>query len=240
MSSFLACSKAPTIEHHLRLAKIECSSQHTESTATESYFYNEASEITAITDSHNESRYEIEYLNSKPSSIFRFIEGELFTRTDIQYSENGNIVSLEYLTPNDSGEFDSGIIYEYSYDEDNRVIERIKYSVEKDEYYDRMKYFWSRDVIIRKEIYFDPSGPLFQEYFYRYDDKKNYKKDIPIYFLDPINWGEHNVTNYEVVEHIFIPATFYRECSYSYIYNLDNYPTEIIGQHGSILKLTYE
>lgn len=235
----LSCSDESLSPNELLLQTIEYTSQNTNASRTETFIYNEASLVSEVQESQNGYIYEISYDGSSPVSISQYSDGELFQQDKIIYSETGNIVKIELSTPNDSGDLEAKWIYDYLYDDNDQVIQRTSKFVTTGEDVSLEKYFWSGGVVTKQEVYEQPDV-LAHEYSYKYDNKKNYKKGIPTYLIDPLNWSDHNVTKSEATDYTGLLDLICYECNNDYKYNSDDYPTEIVLGWGTTLTLTYE
>ena len=78
------------------------------------------------------------------------------------------------------------------------------------------------------------------EFFYKYDDKVNYKAGLPIFIGDPKSQTANNITDVDWIDHYGNLDLICNPCESTYKYNLDNYPVEIKANSGYDMILTYE
>ena len=130
------------------------------------------------------------------------------------------------------------LMHEYSYDQDNRVIEKTSGFGPASMVTLVDRYLWIGDLISVVETY-DSEDELLHEYFYEYDDKRNYKKDNLFFIADPLNWLDHNATKLSIVDHSGLIDVVCLECDIDYSYNQDDYPVEVIYEWGEE-RITYQ
>jgi len=237
-----SCSKEKVIEQSsgTKLTSIEYEDEN--DSWIENYSYSPNSELIKIEDFRSLGRrYEIDYQNSKLNeyTTYRMDEEKLIFRDSIIYNSNGTIQAIHNFSINSGEDVPLSWIYEYEYNVENKVSKKSTYFVTTQEYTSVEKYYWNGDNIERVE-YYNGDNELYYEYFYKYDDKINYKKDIPINISDPINWSKNNVTEMNWKDYLGNLDLICRPCVVKYKYNLDNYPISIEFNWGRKAKLTYE
>jgi hypothetical protein len=208
----------------------------------ENYFYNLDGVLCQVVNSESyRGRYEIQYLNKKLTeySMFRIADGKKLFRDSVAYDSLGRIQKIFNYSINSGTELPLTWIYEYEYDHLGKLSKRSFYSKIAEVYFWYEKYFWNGSNIIRMEEYCE-SKEICYEYFYTYDNKVNYKANIPIYISDPLNWCENNVTSMNWYDYHGNLDIICRPCVTSYKYNLENYPIEIITNWGFRSILTYK
>ena len=258
LTSFFACSPEDNniIEHSTgtKLISIEfkMEAKHRENWSY-NYYYSNDGKLKEVHSSRGGSlrrNYEIEYDEHdriKQYSTYDLNENKVIFRDSIVYNSNGTIQAIHLFSINSGKDLPLTFIYKYEYDTNNRVIKKSTYYASTQEHLSSEKYYWAKDNIERAEHYGSPKGGAFikagelkYEYFYKYDDKVNFKKkNDPNYISDPINWSTNNVIELnwnDYLGNIELPC---RPCKYEYKYNLDNHPV-LVKYYWSTLKLTYE
>lgn len=238
----ISCSKKEIIEDTVgtRLISIEYSDVNND--WVENYSYSSNSELLTIEDFRSLGRrYEIEYLNNKLKeySIFQIDDDKLIFRDSIKYDENNNVEAIYKFSINSGENLPLSLICEFKYDDSNRVLKKSTYSILSQEYFSIEKYFWTGENITRVE-YYDSDEELRYEYFYKYDDKVNYKKNLQIGISDPINLCRNNVVEMNWSDHYGNLDLICSPCITEYHYNLDDYPVFIKHYSGRELNLEYD
>ncbi len=206
------------------------------------FYYSSNDELIKIENSYSLGRrHVIEYQNSrlKEYSTYEISDGKLIFRDSIIYNSNGTISAIYHFSINSGENLPLSTIYEYEYDNDNKVSKKSTYFVSIQKYISIEKYYWKGSNINRVE-YYNGDKVLNYEYFYEYDDKINYNKEIPTNISDPVNWGENNVTVMNWIDYIGNLDIICRPCLSKYKYNLKNYPVSIEFNWGLIMQLNYE
>ena len=207
---------------------------------TENYYYNADSLLTTIEDLRSVGqRYEISYENGRIAQYRTYtIENntEVY-RDSITYNAEGEIDKICSWPLNQSS--NSPLIYAFSYDASLRVRERKTYLGSTEKYFRLEKYFWEGNNISRVEEY-NEDDEFHYEYFYTYDDKNNYKKDIPPHLVDPLNWSPNNVIKMDWLDYYGNLDIFCRPCITTYEYNLDDYPVSVQRAWKTEMTLKYE
>lgn len=208
----------------------------------EQYYYSNDGKIEEIQNLYiSGRRYEMEYEQEriKQYLTYRIDDNKLIFRDSFIYHLNGTIQAIHHFSTNSGENLPLTWIYEYEYDNEMRVTKKLTYFVTIQEYTSVEKYYWRGDNIERVE-YYDRGEELHYEYFYKYDDKKNYQKANPTSLSDPINWSNNNVTEMNWNDYYGNLDLLCRPCLAEYKYNLDDYPVTVAFNWGRKLKLTYE
>lgn len=238
----ISCSKGDKFEQSFGTKLISIEYVNNNGDWTENYSYSTNDTLIKIEDFRSLGRrYEIDYQNSKLKEYrtYRMDEETLIFRDSILYNPNGTIQAIHNFSINLGEDLPLSWIYEYEYDNENKVSKKSTYFVRIEEYSSIEKYYWKGDNIDRVE-YYNGDEELYYEYFYKYDDKINYKKEIPTSISDPINWSENNVVKMKWKDYYGNLDLICGPCETEYRYNLDNYPVEIEPSGGRLLKLKYE
>jgi len=151
----------------------------------------------------------------------------------------GTIKAIYKFSRNSGNDIPLSFIYEFKYDDQNRVYEKKTYFTASEKYTSIDKYHWSTINIERVE-HFNGEGKLYYEYFFTYDDKKNYRKGLPVHIDDPVNWSENNITAMNWNDYLGNLDLICRPCTRAYQYNLDGFPISVKFNWGLELRLTYE
>lgn len=207
---------------------------------TENYSYNSNSELNLIENFFPGRRYEIQYENNqlKEYATFRVDEDRLIFRDSIVYNDNGTIKEINVFSINAGGNSVLSHIYEFEYDERNKVAKKSTYVLSVQEYRSTEKYYWKGENIERVEYY--NGEDLSYEYFYKYDNKINYKRDIPTSLSDPVNWSKNNVVEMDWNDFEGNLDVFCKPVTAKYRYNLKKYPVSIKLNRGREMTLEYE
>jgi len=238
----ISCSKDNVIEqsHGTKLTSIQYEEDN--DSWIVNYSYSSNNELIKIEDFRSLGRrYEIDYRNSilKEYTTYRMDEEKLVFRDSIIYNSNGTIQAIHNFSINSGEDMPLSWIFEYEYNAENKVSKKSTYCVITQEYTSIEKYYWNGDNIGRVE-YYNGNKKLYYEYFYKYDDKINYKKEIPINISYPINRSKNNVTEMNWKDYLGNLDIVCRPCVAKYKYNLDNYPVSIETNWGRKVKLKYK
>lgn len=238
----ISCSKDNEIEQSSGTKLISIEYEDDNDSWKENYSYSSNDELIKIEDFRSLGRrYEIEYQNSqlKEYTTHRMDEEKLIFRDSIIYNSNGTIKAIHNFSINSGADLPLSWIYEYEYDNENKVSKKSTYFVTIQDYISFEKYYWNGDNIERAE-YYNGDEELHYEYFYEYDDKINYKREFPTSISDPINWSENNVTEMNWNDYYGNLDLICRPCVAEYKYNLENHPVSIEFNWGRKMKLKYE
>ena len=237
-----SCSKSEDFEQSFGTKLVSIEYEANNDSWTENYSYLSNGELNMIEDFRSLGRrYEIDHQSSilNEYTTYRIDDEKLIFRDSILYNSNGTIQAIHNFSINLGEDLPLSWIYEYEYDNENKVFKKSTYFVRTQKYTSIEKYYWGEDNIKRVE-YYNGDEELYYEYFYEYDDKVNYKNDFPTSISDPINWSENNVTKMNWNDYYGYLDIICRPCETEYKYNLDDYPVEIEYSWGGILKLKYE
>ena len=240
--NLVSCSKDGEFEKSTGTKLISIEYEDDNDSWIENYNYSSNGELVKIEDFRSLGRkYEIDYHNSKLNEYktYRMDEEKLVFRDSIIYNSNGTIQSIHNFSINSGEYLPLSWIYEFEYDNENKVSKKSTFFVTTQEYTSIEKFYWKGNNIEKVE-YYNEKEELYYEFFYEYDDKINFKKIIPTGISDPINWSENNVLKMNWNDYYGNLDIICRPCVTEYIYNLDNYPISIKFNWGREMKLKYE
>ena len=240
--SFIACSKNNELEKSSGTKLISIEYTDDNDSWIENYSYSPNNKLEKIEDFRSLGRrYEIDYQNDilKEYTTFVIDENKLAFRDSILYNSNGTIMAIHNFSINVGTNLPLSLIYEYEYDNENRVSKKSTYFVTIEKYISVEKYYWKDNNIDRVE-YYNGDEELYYEYFYKYDDKKNYSLNLPTKISSPINWSENNVTEMNWNDYVGNLDIICRPCKTEYKYNLDDFPVSMKLNWGREMKLNYE
>jgi len=206
------------------------------------YFYDTNENLEKIEDLRSLGRrYEITYQNDKVQEIFtsRISDNKPIFRDSMLYNANGNLREIHNFSSNSGAELPLTYIYEFEYDNNERVSKKSTFFVKNETYFSVEKYFWSKKNITRVEHYYGEEK-LGYEFFYVYDDKENYKKGLPTSIANPISWSDNNVIQSDLKDHLGLIDINCSPCKTSYKYNKDDYPVLINTNSERAMNLIYE
>jgi len=208
----------------------------------ENYLYDSNNKLNEVENLYSLGRkYEIEYSDGKLKQFttYRINDNKKIFRDSILYNFNGDIEKIYNYSINSGENLPLTWIYEFEYDNSGKLTKKSTYFKSNEEYMRFEKYYWNGENIERIEE-FNETEELYYEYFFTFDDKVNYKRNIPIYISDPINWSENNVTIMNWNDYHGNLDLICRPCESTYKYNLDNFPVKIETNWGRQLELGYE
>lgn len=208
----------------------------------ENYLYDSNNKIYEVKNLYSLGRrYEIEYSDEKLKqyTTYRISDNKKIFRDSILYNSNGNIEKIYNFSINSGEILPLTWIYEFEYDNFGKLYKKSTYFKSTEEYTRFEKYYWNGQNIERIEEY-NETEELYYEYFFTYDDKVNYKRNIPIFISDPINWSANNVTIMNWNDYYGNLDIICRPCESTYKYNLDQLPIKIETNWGRKLELRYE
>lgn len=208
----------------------------------ETYSYSSSDELIRIEDFRSSGRrYEVSYENSQVKEIVAYSinQNKIIFRDSIAYNANRTINKIYKFSINAGENVELSSIYEFEYDHENKVSRKSTYFVKIGKYTSIDKYFWNGANIARVECY-NGEEEMHYEYFYDYDNKNNYQKEIPTSIADPINWSNNNVTRMNWNDYLGNLDIICRPCVAKYRYNSDHYPIFIKFNWGRVMTLRYE
>lgn len=236
----ISCSKDGIYEDSYGKKLISIEYENNNDNELENYYYSPDGKLTKIEDFRSTGyRYEFYYENSKLKEYrtTRINDEQPFYKDSIVYNANGTIKAIHHFSLYSDKKLQ---ISEYDYNSDNQVIKKSIYSVTGQKFTGIEKYFWENCNIVRVENYSGDGKVFFSEEFYKYDDKNNYKKELPTSISQPIYWGKNNITEMDWKEYNIIIDAFCKPCYWEYKYNLDNYPVWAKFNGGNALIIKYE
>lgn len=211
-----------------------------DSTWTENYIYNENNNLSRVNGLNRNRRYTIiEYNeNNQIDQILQYSKDgdELLFRDSLIYDDSNLPVKNYHYSINNDMELTR--IDSVIYNEQNN-ISAIKFNHMQDDRVRIEKYKWENENIVNMKK-FDEEENLLYEYNYRYDDMRNYKKELPYNFQDYLRRSENNVTWYEYVYHsgpVF--ALLCNPCINEYRYNKAGFPVTAETSYGLETKIEY-
>lgn len=206
----------------------------------ENYTYSPKNELIQI-DNYRSSgtTYKMEYKNSKLQEYKTYSRDtdRLIFRDSIVYNEDGNIEAIFHFSGYLANKL--SLVKRYTYNRQNQVSRKSTFFVNANKILSSERYFWDGDVITRVE-YYGEDEELYYEYFYKYDNKVNYKKLIPPDFSNPLNWLNYNIIEMDWHDHYGNLDLICRPCTRSYTYNSKDYPITMRTNWDYSLKITYE
>ncbi len=236
-----SCSTENGFEHYSGNRLISIEYKNKDESWIENHTYSSDGVLNRIENFHSLGKeYTLNYKDSRLNvyHTYRKDNGKLIFRDSIVYNENGTIHAIYNFSVNSGENLPLSWIYEYEYDNINRIKKKSTYFVITQEYTSIEKYYWSNGNIKRSE-YYNGKGKLDHEFFYEYDDKINYKKEIPTGISDPINWSKNNITKVDRNDYLVGIDILCQPCIAEYKYNLDNLPISIKFNWGLDMKLNY-
>lgn len=238
-----SCSNDDEFEHSSGTKLISIEYKDDYDSWIKNYSYSSNDELIRIEDFRSLGRrYEIDYQNSqvKEFSTYSMHDNKLIFRDSILYNANRTIHAIYNFSINSGENVPLAWIYEFEYDNnESKASKKYTYFVTIGKYTSIEKYYWKGDNIERVE-YYNGDEELYYEYFYKYDNKNNYQKDLPTSISDPVNWSNNNVTKMNWNDYLGNLDLICRPCIAEYKYNLDNYPVSIKFNWGREMKLSYE
>lgn len=171
--------------------------------------------------------YELVYEVEKVKEIIsiRVSDDSFIDRDEFHYNEFDEISLRKYFRLDSNEDEILSLIDTFKYDSSNRIIELVSVSVLRNNINYIRKFYWGDDNIEREE-YCDENGEVQYEYFYSYDDKNNFKKDLGLYLSDPLNWSNNNIFSTQWNDYYGNLDLICRPCNTYYTYN--NYGLPVI------------
>ena len=135
-------------------------------------------------------------------------------------------------------------IYNYYYNMDGQVVRKETFSVYDNKNYSVEKFYWRDGNIERKEffsyLFGEPNEFLAYEFFYEYDTKVNYKKNLPMYLNDPLSQTTNNITSEAFNDYYGDWEALCNPCITDYKYNASSLPYIVHASWGSRIEITYK
>lgn len=239
-----SCTKKGGIAHThgTKLIAVEYDYIDRDDDYTEYYKYNEAGQLQEIEEPLKWQRKQlIDYKDGRLHEVktYETTENQLIFRDSIVYNTSGNIDQIFHFSGNAGAGVPLSRICEFEYDSNQKLVQKITYALPSNERLQVEKYYWNGDNIERVE-HFHSNGELLYEFFYAYDNRPNYKKDIPTNLEDPITWTANNVTSIDWRDYLGNWDWICRPCESNYQYNLDDYPVKIETNTKVNYTLMYE
>jgi len=235
---FMACSKDELFD--IKLVSIDYSED--DRSWSENYTYLPDGKLEKIENFRSlGTRYEMSYQNDrlKEIVIYRIDDNKLIFRDSLLYDTDGVIQSIHHFSTNAGEGVPLSTIDEFEYDDAFKVSKKSTYSVRADKYTYVKKYFWKNNNIDKIENY-TGEDKLRSEFFFKYDNKVNYKKGLPTSASSPLFWDENNITKSEFIDHLGVIDASCNPCKTDYKYNSAGYPIVIEFDYGMKMKLNYE
>lgn len=209
---------------------------------TESYLYDENNKIIQVQENAVSGRkYQMIYFNERLQeySTQRMEDNQLLFRDSIAYHPNGTISAIYNFSINLGNNLPLGAIYQFEYNNENKIIQKKTFLVDQNEYFRIEKYSWTGPNI-SKIAHFDGDGNIRYEMNFSYDNKVNYQRELPQLITEPLTWSAHNVTRSELKDYTGLLDPICNPCKTAYEYNQDGYPVFIKNAWGRELRLNYE
>ncbi len=205
----------------------------------ENYFYDSNNKIYKIEDHRaGGRRYEMEYANGKLKqyTAYRIDDNEKILRDSIVYNLDGDIEKTYHFSINSGENLPLARIYKFEYDDSGKLAK--KYIKRAEKYEEHRRYYWKGENIERIE-HLNGAGRVYWEFFFTYDDKVNYARNIPIYISSPTS--ENNVISSSAKDYVGNLDPMCNPCNSSYTYNADNLPVRIAKDiRNTRMELRYE
>lgn len=191
-------------------------------------------------DEENDRLKKIEYVNSKALQIRTYASYDralLIFRDSFAYNNDGQFDKIYNFSINAGENVPLSSISEYIYDSDGRLIEIASKRVGGEFSYKRI-FDWVDGRIYAVNEYRHEKKTITTEFLI--DSKNNYKRYLPIYWLDPINLSPHNVRFSSVTDYTGAYDAVCNDCNFKYVYNAEGYPIEMKTDWGLTKKFFYE
>jgi hypothetical protein len=102
-------------------------------------------------------------------------------------------------------------------------------------------YVWENGNLVRVKSYsYRPEEFLAYEYIYEYDNKVNFKKNIPLFINDATSRSANNVIFDSIIDHSGLIDRLCNPCGTSYSYNSSGLPYKLETGYGRRATLKYE
>ncbi len=166
-------------------------------------------------------------------------ENKLISKDSLAYNSFGHIASIYQFSINDQ---ESLVMYgktSLSYNHNRKLSALVFRNIETDEIWRRSSFTWEEGNIIKAEN-FSADGQLLHEWFYTYDDKRNYKLGNPAFLHDILAISSNNLIESNVVDHTGILDLACYKCSSSYSYDEHGLPKTIAYNWGTVLQIEYK
>ncbi len=234
-----SCSLFPETEdrYGTQLESIEFSDRAM--TWNEDFFY-DSNRMTTMKSS--DKIYELVYEKDRIIEIRSIKQGasSANSKDSILYNENGTIQAVYNMSRNADNRFVTFRVNSFEYDYLQQMVQRWHIKISSQDTISSNKYFWKGSNIDKVEYYNSNNGLEYTSFF-NYDNKLNYRRQIPTDLQDPISWSENNVVKIKWEDpsgRINIDCAC-ETCRFDYTYNLDNYPVEIEMNNGTSARLNY-
>jgi YD repeat-containing protein len=205
---------------------------------TEHFSYDSIGRLVEILDTKNSGRKYISVFNEEKLlqfTTFTVEPNKEIERDSFAYNLSGQ---MERIYKFDNGSDKADWIYEYTYDASGRLETRKTILDHPVPFPILENYYWENGNVIHIEE-FNGEGDLLYEFFCIYDDKQNYKKVIPYYMENPVNWSLNNLVSVTWNDYKGDFEGQCRGCETKYNYNLDGSPLEILYPWERELKLDF-
>ncbi len=210
--------------------------------SSQKFAYDDDRIIAVDAEDENKVRYEITYEDQELKEIkaFNIETKELISRDSFSHNEEGMISKIFLFEKHYSGERVSLKNIKYFYYDDSLQLSRMSfYNIFSGKIDGYNQYTWENGNVIQIDHY-SHWDQLLHSFAYSYDDKINYKKDIPIFLGDPLNWSANNYIQTYWSDFLGDLLRWCWPCDFEYIYNDQGYPTftkDIFDRH---ILLEYE
>jgi len=220
--------------------KIEVLNDNSKNTVT-AYIYNSNKQLDTVKGILNSFQFNTFSYDTQN----RVVENSLFTtynnvlnkaRIDsFDYNNKNQVIKKKTYDKNSSKTFALSYSYTFQYDSQNQLEKSIfTYNNDTSRIYN---YLWENGNII-KESEYDKKGSLRIEWFYKYDNEKNYYEKLPFN-------GYNIATRNNIIEVLAKDYTGYLDlivnpAIYQYCYNGEGYPIKIKTNYGRTTAISYK
>ena len=183
----------------------------------------------------------INYDEDKVHQILTYTrnDNKLVFKEEFIYNSDGSIDKIDVYSINAGADLPLSRVYEMSYNNDGLVKEVKIFNVSRNEYSRRTEITWDNgNATIIKEY---SEQNLQVEYINDYDDKINYKQNLPTFFKYPSNSSVNNLIKTDVTDYSGLIDWVCMPCEMKHRYNSDNLLQSIENvSTGYIIDLEYE
>lgn len=240
--AFLFSCSPDNENYGIKLISIEYSRNSDGKSWKENYFYNANNKLIEVQSFYGLNRYEIEYSNGKliQFTTYDIEDNSKRYRDSIQYNSEGKIEKYFHFSNSVDQSLPLSSIHEFEYNNSGKLFKESTFSETSGKYTSFEFYYWSADNIVRIEEY-NSNNELLYKFFYTYDDRVNYKKDLTIFNLyQPLYQSKNNITTMTANDYYGNLDLLCNPCEWTYKYNLDDFPINIATSWGTELNLIYE
>lgn len=221
------------------------------------YFYDEEGKMTQLqADFGDFHRAEFDYLYNSEGLLSIALRNDtpsngLNAKMEFFYDEKRRLVEVISYTSSDSG-----LSYQktdrktkFHYDEHGNLFRKeviFNDSTQAESqwvYFGKNIFYEWEDGNIIKEEYYNVDNVKAVTKLYQYDNKSNFRKNLPPYITLPLYQTKNNVLSKGIVDHLgFYPSLSCNPCKTKYHYNRNGKPIRYypVNAKDLVYKLTYE